>query len=72
METLEKIENMPIYQYNYKETYEGLLCRGPVSQDWHKAFPSEKNPLMIDTMDLDGITLSAVKGLTQLVRELQK
>ena len=40
-----------------------MLWRGPYAQDWHAAFPSAKDNLMIDTMDLDGITLSAVKGL---------
>jgi hypothetical protein len=68
---LEKVDTMPIYEYNYKETPAGLKCRGPTAQDWHTRFPSDKDPLGIDTMDLDGITLAALKGLYTHVKVLQ-
>jgi hypothetical protein len=68
-EVLTRVETLPIYEYNYIGTEKDLLCRGPMAQDWHEAFPSGKDPLTIDTMDLDGITLAAVKGLAARVRE---
>jgi len=69
--TLQKILSLPIYEYHYKGTPENMTCRGPVAQDWHNLFPSSKPPLMIDTMDLDGVTLAAVKGLALRVEQLQ-
>jgi hypothetical protein len=68
-EILAKVETLPIYHYNYIGTEPGMIYRGPMAQDWHVLFPSDKDPLTIDTMDLDGITLAAVKGLAAIVRE---
>ncbi len=42
---------------------------GPMAQDWHGMFPSSKDSLRIDTIDLDGVALAALKGLTSLVRK---
>jgi len=67
LENLAKVESLDIFQYNYKGQDASVLNRGPVAQDWHTLFPSEKDPLRIDTMDLDGITLSALKGLLSVV-----
>jgi hypothetical protein len=69
-EILAKVAALPVYEYNYRGTPPGLKCRGPVAQDWHALFPSPaKDPRRIDTMDLDGITLAAVRGLEALARE---
>lgn len=72
LDILNRVEQLPIYEFNYKGGSEGMRCRGPVAQDWHVLFPSEKHPLTIDTMDLDGISLAAIKGLALLVRQQQK
>jgi hypothetical protein len=69
-DVLTKVDELNVYQYNYKGTDKKLTCRGPMAQDWHRQFPSGKNPLTIDTMDLDGITLAALKGLSIKVMEL--
>ena len=67
---LHKLDDLPIYQYNYIGTPAGMVNRGPVAQDWHAAFPSpEKDPLRIDTMDPIGVALAAIKGLSQQVRD---
>jgi hypothetical protein len=66
---LEKVESLPIYQYNYIGTEPGMVYRGPMAQDWHILFPSDKDPLTIDTMDLDGVSLAAIKGLSTIVRK---
>jgi len=70
-DVLDKVDQLPIYQYNYKNTSPGLVCRGPVAQDWHALFPSEKDPLKIDTMDLDGVSFAAIKGLLKLINQQQ-
>jgi hypothetical protein len=71
-DVLSKVHQLPIYQFNYKTTSPGLLCRGPMAQDWHQLFPSEKDPLGIDTLDLDGISLAAIKALIQEVQTLKQ
>jgi hypothetical protein len=68
LDTLARVEALPIYEFNYIGTDPGLKCRGPMAQDWHLLFPSSKDALSIDTLDLDGITLAALKGLIALVR----
>lgn len=70
-DVLSRVEALPVYEYNYKGTDSNKVCRGPTAQDWHELFPSEKDPLRIDTGDLDGIALAAIKGLSKFVRELQ-
>ena len=65
---LERVEQLPIYEYNYKGQPKEVVNRGPTAQDWHKLFPSEKDPLRIDTMDLDGVALGAIRELSALVR----
>lgn len=69
---LNKLLQIPIYQFNYKDTSSDLLCRGPVAQDWHTQFPSAKDNLTIDTLDLNGITICALQGLNKKVDDLQK
>jgi hypothetical protein len=66
---LERVERLGIYEYNYigAET----LSRGPMAQDWHALFPSSKNPLMIDTQDLDGVALAALQELSRLTGQLE-
>ncbi len=68
-EVLSTVERLPIYEYNYKGTPTDVRYRAPYAQDWHAAFPSNKDPLSIDTLDFDGITLAALRGLAQLVRK---
>uniref|UniRef100_A0A6C0JSC5 Peptidase S74 domain-containing protein n=1 Tax=viral metagenome TaxID=1070528 RepID=A0A6C0JSC5_9ZZZZ len=72
LDVLDKIDSLPIYAYNYKFNPPTNICRGPTAQDWHARFPSDKNPLMLDTMDLDGITLAALKGLSIQHKDLQQ
>jgi hypothetical protein len=69
---LQKILQVPIYQYNYIGVPADQLCRGPVAQDWHTQFPSGKDPLTIDTMDLDGISLAAIHGLAARIQQLEQ
>ena len=43
-----------------------------MAQDWHALFPSEKDPLGIDTIDLDGISFAAIKALINRVLTLEQ
>jgi hypothetical protein len=48
-----------------------MVCYGPVAQDWNAAFPIDKDPLRIDTMDLHGVSLAAIQGLLARVEKLE-
>ena len=72
LENLNKIEKLEIYQYNFKTQDKSKICRGPMAQDWHELFPSNKDKLSIGTMDLDGITLSGLKGLIEKVNRQEE
>ena len=45
---------------------------GPYAQDWYSLFPSGKPNLVIETMDLDGVALSAIKGLNTKIKLQEK
>jgi len=60
---LERVVRLPLYEYNYIGAPPAHVYRGPTAQDWHALFPSGKDPLRIDTMDLDGVALAAIQGL---------
>jgi hypothetical protein len=68
---LERLDRIPIYEYNYLGQSPNRVCRGPMAQDWHAQFVSDKDPLRIDTMDLDGVALAAIKELITEVRDLR-
>jgi hypothetical protein len=65
---LRRVDELPVYEYNFKGNPADVKCRGPTAQDWHRLFPSNKPQHGIDTMDLDGIALAAIKGLSALVQ----
>lgn len=64
------IRDVDVYTYSLPGQSDGCRNYGPTAQQWHRAFPSAgKDPLRIDTMDLDGISLAAIKALdAQLTR----
>jgi hypothetical protein len=66
---LRSVDELPIYEYNFKGNPPDVKCRGPIAQDWHRIFPSNKPKHCIDTMDLDGVALAAIKGLSELVKK---
>lgn len=68
---LERVEALPIYEYNYRGQDPAVVCRGPMAQDWHALFPSNKDRLRIDTGDLDGVAIAAVRELAALTRGLR-
>ena len=42
---------------------------GPMAQDFHAAFGLGRDDKTISTLDTDGVTLSAIKGLIEELRE---
>jgi hypothetical protein len=62
-DTLTKIMEMPVYTYNYKTYSPEQKNIGPVAQDFNRLFPSNSDPLMINSGSLAGVTLASVKGV---------
>ena len=66
-----RMRNVPIYSYNYK-CDKNIKNIGPMAQDWHLAFPTNKNNLTIETMDLDGVKLALIKNLAFRLDRIDK
>ncbi len=57
---------VPIYRYNYKGNSSEQINYGPMAEDYHREFTSlnyVKDRAIIESMDIIGLCLAAVKGL---------
>ena len=70
-DVMNKMENLPIYQYNYIGNPKEQKCWGPTAQDWYKLFPTQKDQLSIETMDMIGVLMATVKNLNNRVKDLE-
>jgi hypothetical protein len=66
-EVLEKVNSLPVTEWNFKGYSQRHL--GPVAQDFHALFPLGGSETMMDTGDLQGVSLAAIQGLHRLVQE---
>ncbi len=60
--TLRKVASLPVTSWNYKHDLHRRYV-GPMAQDFHGAFGLGHDDKHISTLDTDGVTLSAIKGL---------
>jgi hypothetical protein len=65
---LERLAQMPMQRWRYKEERSGALHIGPMAQDFHAAFGLGDSERHIATVDADGVALAAIQGLHQLVQ----
>jgi len=70
-EILEKIAELPITQWNYKQDSENVKHIGPTAQDFKSTFGVGANDKSISTIDPSGIALAAIKELNKQNRELK-
>jgi hypothetical protein len=68
---LEKIEELPISQWNYKVESDEVTHIGPTAQDFKAAFGVGANDKTISTIDPSGIALAAIKQLSKENDELK-
>jgi hypothetical protein len=68
---LEKLEEMPILEWNYKAEPQSTRHIGPTAQDFYSAFGLGGDTLSISTVDPSGIALAAVKELNNQNKELR-
>ena len=71
-ELLEKLEELPISQWNYKSESDDITHIGPTAQDFQKAFGVGENNKTISTIDPSGIALAAIKELNKKNERLEK
>jgi len=62
-EVLDKVVAMPISTWRYKDEEGDRRHIGPMSQDFHAAFPLGGDNRFITTVDVDGVALAAIQGL---------
>jgi hypothetical protein len=68
-EVLEKVLHLPIQTWSYKSQDNSVRHLGPTAQDFHAAFGLGNNDRRISTVDADGVALSAIQGLHELLQE---
>jgi hypothetical protein len=71
-EILEKVEGLPISQWNYKVESDEITHIGPTAQDFKEVFGVGSNDKTISTIDPSGIALAAIKELGRQNRELKE
>ena len=65
---LERLAALPIATWEYKDSDEGRHM-GPVAEDFHEAFGLGDNDHYISGTDARGVSMAAIQGLYELVRE---
>jgi hypothetical protein len=70
-ELLEKIDELPIRQWNYKNESDDVTHIGPTAQDFQEAFGVGSDGKSISTIDPSGIALAAIKELNKQNQELK-
>jgi trimeric autotransporter adhesin len=68
-ETLNVLNDLPIYKWNGKGHDPNVQHLGPMAQDFYAAFGLGDDDKVISTNDLTSIGLAAIQGLYQVVRE---
>ena len=64
---LDRLVDLPITTWNWKSQDAAVLHMGPTAQDFHAAFGLGETPTMINTVDVSGVALAAIKGLNAKV-----
>jgi hypothetical protein len=66
-EVLDRVSALSIAEWNFKGYSERHV--GPMAQDFHALFPLGGSNTMIDSGDLQGVSLAAIQGLHEIVKE---
>lgn len=70
-ETLELLQNLPLYNWNYIENEEGNEHIGPMAQDFYKLFGLGRDNEHISSLDVNGVSLAAIQALYSKIKELE-
>lgn len=70
---LEKIDKLPMYQWNFKGEDPGIKHIAPVAQDFYAAFDlNGHNDKMISAIDPAGVAIVGIKGLSEKIKTQQE
>jgi hypothetical protein len=62
-EVLVRLRTVPVTTWNYRTQDREIRHAGPVAQDFHAAFGLGEDPLLINTVDIDGVNMAAIQAL---------
>ena len=68
-DVLARLEGVPIARWNGVGSDPAKPHMGPMAQDFYAAFGLGGNDVSISTIDLDGVSLAAIKGLHEISKE---
>lgn len=69
-DVLRRVAELPVSEWNYVGYSQRHV--GPTAQDWHAAFPLNESEKTINTADMHGVSLAAIKGLFEELKERDK
>jgi hypothetical protein len=67
---LDGINKLNIKRWNYKSQSESIRHIGPMAQKFYETFKVGENNTSISTSDIDGVILSGIKGLSNIIEKL--
>jgi trimeric autotransporter adhesin len=70
-DVLAKLASVPVSTWSYKADATHTKHMGPMAQDFHAAFKLGNSDRAIDTGDIVGVSLAAIKGLNEKVERLE-
>ena len=66
---LDRVRDLPISTWNFKDENESIRHLGPMAQDFHAAFALGADDKHLASLDSGGVALAAIQGLYELVQE---
>jgi hypothetical protein len=70
-DVLARLRSVPVSSWNYITQERSIRHMGPMAQDFYAAFGLGENELMINSVDMDGVSLAAIHALTARTDALQ-
>ena len=71
VDVLNKIDTLPITQWNYKSENSSIKHIGPVAQDFHAIFGLGNDDTSISTIDPAGVALLGIQALSKQLQNIQ-
>ncbi len=72
LKVLDKLARMPVSTWNYKSQDASIRHMGPMAQDFYAAFGLGEDDKHIGTLDAEGVSMAAIKGLYMQNQEQAK
>lgn len=68
-EVLDRVLELPIARWSYKDDAVGARHLGPMAQDFHRLFGLGESEAGLSSLDTTGVALAAIQGLHDVVNE---